>query len=340
LVLRQPLEEDDRQTKIKRNTSYYDESSDPVSRRFGIASFNGARIVVQLARHSVHPFGRETLHIAGIDGSVHPVGAFPGRDAQKIQSPPIFLEVSPSAATVARHTMDKPCRQAMTDTSKKVCENTTRDMNTPLSTDTARISAPAAWMAMASAAAVLILLAGLHVLSPEFDPSFRVVSEYANGRHSWVLSLMFIAWALSSWALVVAIWPQLNGIGGKISLGFLIAAGIGEAMASVFDINHPLHNLSGMIGVLSLPIAAMLISIRLGRSQPWLGAKKALLWTANLTWASLVLMFATLFIMIHGYTLAGNRIVVVGWANRLLVVLYCVWVVTVAIHAIRLQRRG
>ena len=63
-----------------------------------------------------------------------------------------------------------------------------------------------------------------------------------------------------------------------------------------------------------------------------------LLWTANLTWASLVLMFAALFIMIRGYTLFGNRLIFVGWANRLLVVVYCVWVVTVAVQALKLRR--
>ena len=120
-------------------------------------------------------------------------------------------------------------------------------MDRPISaTDTAKICAPAAWAAIAAAGAVLLLLAGLHGLSPEFDPSFRVLSEYANGGYSWVLSLLFLAWALSSWALAVAIWSQVNGIGGKLGLGFLIAAGVGEAMASVFDINHPLHNLAGI----------------------------------------------------------------------------------------------
>jgi len=212
-------------------------------------------------------------------------------------------------------------------------------MNTAISaTDTTRISVTAAWVAIAGAGAVLLLLAGLHVLSPEFDPSFRVVSEYADGQNSWVLSIMFVAWALSSWALAISIYSQVKGIVGKTGLGFLIAAGVGEAMASVFAIHHPLHNLAGMIGVLSLPIAAMMISVRLGRTQTWLGAKKVLLWTANLTWASLVLMFAALFIMIRGYTLAGHRIIFVGWANRLLVVLYCVWVVTVAIQALKLRR--
>jgi hypothetical protein len=212
-------------------------------------------------------------------------------------------------------------------------------MNTPISgTDTTRISVVAAWVAIVAAAAVLLLLGGLHVLSPEFDPSFRVVSEYAKGGYSRVLSLMFVVWALSSWALAITLWSQLNGIGGKIALGFLIAAGVGEAMASVFDINHPLHDLVGIIGVFSLPAAAMLISVRLGRTQEWLRAKKSLLLTANLTWASLILMFAALIIMIQGYTLAGHRIVFVGWANRLLVVLYCLWVVTVAFQALKLRR--
>jgi hypothetical protein len=47
-------------------------------------------------------------------------------------------------------------------------------MNTAVSvTDTAPLSVPAARVAIAASGAVLLLLAGLHVLSPEFDPSFR-----------------------------------------------------------------------------------------------------------------------------------------------------------------------
>jgi hypothetical protein len=201
-------------------------------------------------------------------------------------------------------------------------------------------------LAIAASAAVLLLLASLHKLSPEFDPSWRMVSEYAHGGYGWVLSLMFASWAVSSWALAFAIWSQVRTRAGKIGLVFLIAAGIGEAMASVFDINHPLHGLAGMIGIGSLPVAAMLISVSLGRTQPWSVAKKALLWTANLTWISVVLLAATFAILIATYTQAGGDmtagvvtvlppgvIALVGWANRLLVVVYCVWVMTVAWRA-------
>ena len=193
----------------------------------------------------------------------------------------------------------------------------------------------------------LALLVALHFLSPEFDPSWRMVSEYANGQYGWVLSLMFAFWAVSSWALAFAIWSQVRTRPGKLGLFFLIAAGIGEVMASVFDINHPLHGLAGMIGIGSLPVAAMLISVSLARTQAWFAAKKALLWTANLTWISVVLMAATFAILMITYaqsgvdmsaettitTLPAGVIALVGWANRLLVVVYCVWVMTVAWHA-------
>jgi hypothetical membrane protein len=198
---------------------------------------------------------------------------------------------------------------------------------------------PAARLSIAAAAAVILLLASLHVLSPEFDPSWRVVSEYANGKYGWVLSLMFVAWAVSTWALAFAIWAQLQTIAGKLGLGFLVVAGLGEAMASVFDINHPLHGLSGILGIIGLPVAAMLISVTLGRTPAWSGAKKLLLATANLTWVILALMMAALMVMVLGRT-RGGTIALVGYPNRLLVVVYCAWAMTVAWQAIKVRRHA
>jgi hypothetical protein len=220
---------------------------------------------------------------------------------------------------------------------------------TPVTT----ISQTEARLAITASAAVLLLLASLHVLSPEFDPSWRMVSEYANGQYGWVLSLMFASWAVSSWSLAFAIWSQVGTRTGKISLVFLIAAGIGEAMASVFDINHPLHDLAGMIGIGSLPFAAMLISVSLGRTQPWSIAKKPLLFTANLTWISVILLAATFAVMIGTFIQSGAEIDpqatittlplgvigLVGWTNRFLILAYCVWVMTVAWQAIRVYAK-
>lgn len=145
------------------------------------------------------------------------------------------------------------------------------------------ISLTAARLAIATSVITLLLLASLHILSQEFDPSWRMVSEYANGRYGWVLSLMFASWAVSSWALAFAIWSQVKTRAGKIGLVLLVSAGVGEVTASVFDINHPpFHDMAGYIGILCLPVAAMLISLSLSRTQPWSAARMVLLWTANM----------------------------------------------------------
>jgi Protein of unknown function (DUF998) len=209
----------------------------------------------------------------------------------------------------------------------------------------------AASLAIVAAVAALLLLAGLHILSPEFDPAWRVVSEYANGRYGWVLSVMFACWATSSWALAFAISPAVRTRAGGVGLGFLVVAGVGEAMAAVFDINQPLHELAGALGIGGLPVAAVLISVSLGRTQPRLGSRRALLWTANLTWVSLVAMAATFALLIATYVRAGGNMTakvvtvlppgvigLVGWTNRLLVVAYCAWVITVAWQALQVRQ--
>jgi hypothetical protein len=211
-----------------------------------------------------------------------------------------------------------------------------------------KVSAAASRLAIAAAVATLLFLAALHVLSPEFDPSWRMVSEYANGQYGFVLSLMFIAWAISSWALAYALLPRLTTRAGRIGLAFLVAAGLGEAMASVFDIKHSLHGLSALIGIPSLPVAAMLISVALGRYEGRHSATKPVLWTANLTWISLALMMAAFAVFIFTFKQAGGDmtagtaitalppgvIALVGWANRLLILAYCVWAIIAAWYVI------
>ena len=67
-------------------------------------------------------------------------------------------------------------------------------MNTGIVTrETPKLEVIPARLALGAAVATLLLLASLHVLSPAFDPSFRMVSEYALGQYGWVLSLMFLA---------------------------------------------------------------------------------------------------------------------------------------------------
>ena len=190
-------------------------------------------------------------------------------------------------------------------------------------------SRAAARLTCASAVAFMVLLTTLHVISPEFDPAWRMVSEYALGDYGWILTLMFLSVAASCVALVFAIRSSIQTIGGKIGLGFLIASAIGMTMAAVFDWQHDLHAVASLIGVPSFPVAAMLISRDLVRSQTWSSARPLLLWTANLPWITTLLMIATVVV---GLSASGGQFgpgVLVGWPNRLVLAAYAAWLIAV-----------
>lgn len=201
-------------------------------------------------------------------------------------------------------------------------------------------------VAMACGGAVLFLLFALHFLSPEFDPSWRMVSEYANGQFGWVLSLMFLFWALSSWSVVSVLRTELTSKLGKVGLGLLIVSGIGEVMAAFFDINHSLHGLAALIGIGSFPFAATLISLNLSKVKKWQSAKKSLLSLTILSWLSVIAMICSFILLITTFMRAGGDmsggavavipdgvIAVVGWANRLLIAVYIAWLIAAAWYA-------
>jgi hypothetical protein len=218
-------------------------------------------------------------------------------------------------------------------------EATSKDSAIALDKPVTEFSQTAARVSLAAAATSLVVLAALHVISPEFDPSWRMVSEYALGDYGWVLGLMFLSLAASCVSLSFAIKSQIRTVGGKIGLGFLLAAAAGLAMAAMFDVKHDLHGLAAMIGIPSFPIAAMLISVSLVRNRAWSSARRLLLWIANLTWISLVLMIVALAI---GLSRSGGEFgpeVLIGWPNRFLIVTYCVWLMGVASGALQLRRQ-
>lgn len=109
----------------------------------------------------------------------------------------------------------------------------------------ADVSVPLAAVAIVATGVALLLLASLHVLSREFDSSWRMVSEYVRGHYGWVLSMMFAFWGAGSWLLA-----------------FL--------QSGAFS------------------------------------SERLLLWLANLTWISVVLMFAALVVMTTEYFKAGG----------------------------------
>ena len=211
----------------------------------------------------------------------------------------------------------------------------------------------AARLAIGASALAFALLVSLHVLSPEFSPAWRMISEYANGQYSWVLSLMFVAYGLSMLGLAFSLRSQLATRRGRVGLVLLTLSGIGAASAAIFDVNQEaLHELAGALGYFGLPVPAMLITTSLCRIQPWSAVRKPLLLAANLTWITLVLWIGSFVVMIATVILAlggmpttppadlpPGVIGLVGWTNRLAVLSAWAWVVAVAWQVIKVHRR-
>jgi hypothetical protein len=213
---------------------------------------------------------------------------------------------------------------------------------TAISGTTTRLSLAAAVVSMA-------LLAALHVLEPQYAPSWRMVSEYANGNYGWVMTLTFLSMALSCVTLFIAIRPHIRTRGGKIGLGVLLVTAAALVAAASFPMDPitasagtthgMLHGFASMIGVPGLPLAAVLISQSLRRNLAWSRARRSLSWAANLAWISFLLLVLTVAIMLP---LAGGKFgpdVWTGWANRLVMLAYGWWLITVAWQAIQLRKQ-
>lgn len=163
---------------------------------------------------------------------------------------------------------------------------------------------------------------------------------------------MFFCFGMGPWALAVALWLDVQTKAGRVGLCFLLISGLGGVMASYFDIRHAIgHTISGLFGVIGFPVAALLLSGVLGRNATWTSVRRPLLWVANLSWISVVLLMVTLAIMtmqmarINGghlpqhapKSLPAGVLALDGWADRMIVLTNCAWVLLAAWHAIRVR---
>lgn len=207
--------------------------------------------------------------------------------------------------------------------------------------------APAAYLALGATTVSVAALVLLHGLSPEFAPSWRMVSEYANGRFPWLLTVVFAGWAISSFALAAALWPLSASTVGTIGLLFLLLAGVGQTMGGLFDINHRWHGPAAMIGIPSLCVAAVLVTIALSRRA---GIDAPPAWSAHLPWISFVVMMGAFALFVSSLKAAGVDMSgqngplaelppgvsgYVGWANRLLFAASYLWSVFASLSVLK-----
>ncbi len=214
------------------------------------------------------------------------------------------------------------------------------------STDWRRITAH---VALAAIAAFPALVAVLHAIEPDFDPSWRMLSEYAIGRHGWVMALAFLSLGLGSAALMAVLWSSIRTLGGRIGLGLLALFSASVALAALFPtdsvpdqlkgISTPTglaHNLCAIGAINSLPLAATLIAVGLRHNESWRSERWRLLGITLLVWLGYgaLISWIVAAIIPHGGGGPGSGI---GWPNRLMMVFYCTWLLVVAHRAAHLS---
>jgi hypothetical protein len=199
----------------------------------------------------------------------------------------------------------------------------------------------AARTGIGAAALALIALAALHLLKPDIDPSWTMISRYAVGRHGWVMALCFAAFAAATACLFIALVAHAPSLLSRIGLVFLLSAAIGLALAARFPMDPvstppkpmsfsgKMHGVSFLIGVPSQILAVLLLSLGLGTRTS--AARPLLLALTSIIWLSLVIMIAIMLMVGPGRPPDSNGPErCLGVPNRLFMAAYGVWLMVAA----------
>lgn len=204
-------------------------------------------------------------------------------------------------------------------------------MTTTTTLTTRPASATAAMLSRAAIIVYQILLLAVIFIRPELDPARKPISEYAIGRHGWVMTLAFLTAAVGYACLFAAVRPAVRGRTGRAGLAVLGVCVAGTAGVGVFvadpvvtpltdlTVIGTLHVICGFSALVLLPFAALLINLDLARGNA--AGSPALRWTAGLPLAGLVLHWAL-----------SAVIPPEGWPPRLLFLTYAAWLIVLATH--------
>ncbi|MGZ8690758.1 MAG: DUF998 domain-containing protein [Aeromicrobium sp.] len=188
----------------------------------------------------------------------------------------------------------------------------------------------AAVTALVTGAMTVGLIAILHVLEPEYDPSWRMISEYSLGRYGWVMRLAFVTMAIGLAATCVALWP----FGGAWTIG-LAAVALGALGAAFIDADPIMtprahatpvgraHTVLGALLLAGFPPAALLAGVGVAPALGWTLAIASVVPLAGLVWFLIAAAPA------HGQ--GGSAEIRIGWPDRFCLLAYLAWVVLAAI---------
>jgi hypothetical protein len=202
----------------------------------------------------------------------------------------------------------------------------------------ASLTTVAAVYSLGASALSVGLIVSLHFLEPEFDPSWRMLSEYSLGRYGVLMRAAFLAMGTAVIAVAVALW----GTAGVWSLGLLLVAlgPLGAAFIDTDPITTPraqmsrrsnVHSALGSLFILGFPLAATIAGIS-AASEPAVGS--VLAWASIVPWITLVWFIGTSIRHARPDAVGGPE-VRVGWPNRVNILADLGWVALAAVTLLR-----
>jgi hypothetical protein len=187
--------------------------------------------------------------------------------------------------------------------------------------------------------AFLILLTTLHFLKPEFNPTWRMISEYEIGKYGFLMTIAFFCWGAGFLSLDFAMWKSLDSIGGKIGKWWLLIIGIALFGAGIFTTQpitdvvrgttDRLHALCGVMMIFTFPICALFLSVALAKKEAFKIYKNQIFGVTLLAWIGFFAFFAAVIIFAPKDRMY-NESVKVGYPNRFLVLNYTIWLISIA----------
>jgi hypothetical protein len=204
----------------------------------------------------------------------------------------------------------------------------------------ASVSTVAAGYSLGATALAAGLVVLLHWLEPEFDPSWRMLSEYALGRYGVLMWAAFLAGGMG--VIAVAVGLALSRSAWPASFGLvLVALGpLGAAFVDTDPITTPrtkmsrrsnVHAALGSLFILGFPVAATVAGISAAR-DPAVGP--VLAWAAVVPWFALTWFLGTSIRYARPDAQAGPD-VCIGWPNRVSMIAYLGWVALATVTILR-----
>lgn len=201
-------------------------------------------------------------------------------------------------------------------------------------------------IAIAGGLISVLLLGVLHITSPEFQPGWRMISEYALGKHKRLLTFFFLCWGISTMVTALFILGITHTTWAIVGAILVFITGVGAVMGGLFDVKHKLHGLAFGLGVPFLPVGSLLVAYQLLDIPQWRSYQSVLLISSHAIWVSVVFMSLSMMLLFSGFKKAGlpldknapppdqlpeGVIGINGYVNRALVLCYIFWCVLISI---------